>query len=535
MSAISASELHDLLERADGQWPTRDWALFDVRESGEAERGHIFGATFLPRRQIEFRIATLVPAHATHIVVYDDGDGRAQLAAATLNGFGYPNVRWLSGGMPAWKAAAQAVHTGSNVPSKDFGERVLAEGAVPYIDSASLQQRIEQGERVVICDSRTPGEFERICIPGAHSAPSFDLTLHAFGLHESYDRIVVNCAGRTRSIIGTSTLQVLGLDRVCALENGTMGWTLAGFELENGATRTLPPPSPASIAKGEEAAARLVADKPIKRIEADQLAAILAARETANAYVFDVRALDEFIAGHVAGSILLPGGQACQRTDDFLAVQNADIVFIDENEARALVAAYWFDRMGFPRVHVLAGGMARWRESGRAVAKGRGRSEALGFAASRAAVAPLETPAFAAWLAAHPHAVVIDVGTSRQFKSGHLAGARWMPRGWLDLRIAGLASPQTPVAVTAADEAQAVLAAATLRQLGYGDAVALAGGTKAWSAAGHALEKGAPSGFDLNDLVEPPYEKGKDAMLAYLDWETKLGHKYERDSGNRHG
>jgi rhodanese-related sulfurtransferase len=535
VKGVSALELYQRMTAPEGQWPKRSWALFDVRESGEAERGHIEAATFLPRRQIEFRIATLVPARATPVIVYDDGDGRAQLAADTLARLDYTNVQVLVGGLPAWRDAGYPLHTGSNVPSKDFGERVLTEGAVPYIDPASLKERIAVGERILVCDSRTPGEFARICIPGAYSVPSFDLTLHAFGLADSYDHIIVNCAGRTRSIIGTSTLQALGLDRVSALENGTMGWTLSGFQLENGADRTLPPPSESSIERGERAAAHLVADRPIKRIEPAALEAMLSAHGERNAYIFDVRGLEEFSAGHVAGSIFLPGGQACQRTDDFLAVQYADIVFIDEMEARALVTAYWFDRMGFSHLHVLAGGMAAWRKTGRPVETGRARGRPLGLDDVRALHTPLPAHAFAGWLAARPDAVVIDVGTSRQFEAGHLPEAHWMPRGWLELRIGEHATQQTAVGVTAADEVQGLFAAATLHRLGFVDVAVLAGGTRTWTGEGRALVTGAPSGFDQNDLVEPPYEKGKDAMLAYLDWETKLGHKYEAATDNRRG
>ncbi|WP_459655385.1 rhodanese-like domain-containing protein, partial [Achromobacter xylosoxidans] len=50
--------------------------------------------------------------------------------------------------------------------------------------------------------------------------------------------IVVNCAGRTRSIIGAQTLINLGVPNpVYALENGTQGWYLADFELDHGASR----------------------------------------------------------------------------------------------------------------------------------------------------------------------------------------------------------------------------------------------------------------------------------------------------------
>ena len=47
--------------------------------------------------------------------------------------------------------------------------------------------------------------------------------------------VVVNCAGRTRSIIGAQSLINAGIpNKVVALKNGTMGWHLAGLELERG-------------------------------------------------------------------------------------------------------------------------------------------------------------------------------------------------------------------------------------------------------------------------------------------------------------
>jgi 3-mercaptopyruvate sulfurtransferase SseA len=50
--------------------------------------------------------------------------------------------------------------------------------------------------------------------------------------------VIVNCAGRTRSIIGTQSLRNAGLPNpVYALRNGTIGWTLAGFDLERGQQR----------------------------------------------------------------------------------------------------------------------------------------------------------------------------------------------------------------------------------------------------------------------------------------------------------
>ena len=52
--------------------------------------------------------------------------------------------------------------------------------------------------------------------------------------------IIINCAGRTRSIIGAQNLINFGIkNKVRALENGTQGWTLSGYKLENNKTEAL--------------------------------------------------------------------------------------------------------------------------------------------------------------------------------------------------------------------------------------------------------------------------------------------------------
>ena len=51
-------------------------------------------------------------------------------------------------------------------------------------------------------------------------------------------KVIVNCAGRTRSIIGTQSLINAGIpNEVHALRNGTIGWTLAGQTLDRGQSR----------------------------------------------------------------------------------------------------------------------------------------------------------------------------------------------------------------------------------------------------------------------------------------------------------
>src|SRR5262245_75435 len=110
---ITAQDLRALMDAEQA------YALFDVREGGVYNFQHIASATLLPRGEIEFRIAALVSAPSTPVIVYDDLSGRADLAAVTLQSLGYEQVKVLHGGLANWIAAGCATAAGVNVPSKE--------------------------------------------------------------------------------------------------------------------------------------------------------------------------------------------------------------------------------------------------------------------------------------------------------------------------------------------------------------------------------------------------------------------------------
>lgn len=494
--------------------------VLDIRDPVEAEREHIPGVTNLPRRRIEFRIGELVRDPATPVVLCGDADRRAEFAAASLRALGYSDVTCLDGGIGAWRSAGMTLASGTNVPSKTFGEHVQHDHLVPSIDAATLLRWQREGRRIAIVDVRTPGEHSRACIPGAVSVPSFDIALHAADLAAGADTLVLHCAGRTRSIIGTQTLVEMGVEQVVALENGTMGWRLAGHELEHHSARARGEPSATSVEQAERAASRMAAAAGVVHVDAAWLEALLT-QTRRNWNVFDVRSLPEHDAGHIAGSVAVPGGQIVQRADDFIAVRGAPVVLIDDKEARANLAATWLCRMGWPDVAVLAAGVTGWRAGGRSLATGRARATPSGWQAARAASAALGPDEAAAWRRAHPTAMLIHVDTSSTYRTAHLPGAMWVPRGWLEMRVGEFARDRNvPLLVSCADGAQSVYAAATLAGMGYTAVYRLEGGTRAWAAAGHALQ--AASLPPQDDELLAPYERGEQAMRDYIDWEKLL-------------
>src|SRR5688572_18692740 len=121
-------------------------ALIDVRETGEYNTAHIPGSWSLPRRQLEYRIAEMVPWPGARIVVCDDDGQRASLAAATLESLGYSDVSVLAGGSNRWVTEGHTSDWGVNVPSKDFGERWLMTEDVPELEPDELHEWIERGD-----------------------------------------------------------------------------------------------------------------------------------------------------------------------------------------------------------------------------------------------------------------------------------------------------------------------------------------------------------------------------------------------------
>jgi len=324
MSAlISCREVAELMTS------DRSFAVFDVRERGEYNECQIPGTTSLPRSQIEFRIQSLVPDRKIPLIVYDAEDGRAPLVAKTLNELGYLEVSILDGGLTAWRNERRPTVGGVNVPSKAFGEKVHHERNIPDVTPEELKALRESGADLLILDVRTPEEYGRFCIPGGVSVPGGDLILWADELKQKRDAtVVINCAGRTRSIVGTAALRRLGLTNVRALKNGTMGWVLAGLELETKPARSAPAAPSGSRQRATALAAQIAAEEKIATISAPQLADALASTNKGVTYLIDARSEPEFEAGHILGSINVPGGQAVQRADDIVAVRNAQIIFI---------------------------------------------------------------------------------------------------------------------------------------------------------------------------------------------------------------
>jgi rhodanese-related sulfurtransferase len=491
-------------------------ALIDVREHGEYNASHIPGSSSLPRRLLEFRIQRLVPCTSVQVVVVDDDGRRAGLSAQTLERMGYTSVCVLEGGLSRWASEGLPTEWGMNVPSKAFGERIEVEHEVHTIHALELEQRIRDGESVLILDARTPEEYREFCIPGGRSVPGAELAYRVGELvrSEQPDLVVVNCAGRTRSIIGARILQRMGVPNVVSLKNGTAGWTLAGLQLERGADRlSLPVVDSSTRGEAESFAARICAEDGVQRLTVEDLQKGSHSGECV--YLVDVRTEAEYAEGHIPGFSWFPGGQAVQRADELVAVRGAHVVFCCDGLVRAAVTASWFRQMGFPTVSVVDGGTSAWQARDLSLETGRERLEPFGLADARHRVRSISPTEL------HDVDTVLFVGTSREFAHAHIPGAQWLSRSWLELRLQ--ADLNQPIVTTDMDGRGAALAASALQEVGYRQVAYVDGGMRAWQSAGLPVEQGLSGVMQPPDDVVPAgLERSAAEAIEYLRWETAL-------------
>ncbi len=501
-------------------WATRqEILLIDLREEHWFAQGHPLFAASLPLARLELDVLDRAPRKDTPIVLYDDGEGFTSIAAQRLNALGYRDVRLLAGGLQGWRDAGFELFADVNSPSKAFGELVEHRRGTPHFTAEELDALIRARADLVILDARRFEEYATMSIPGGVSMPGGELVLRARALApDPQTIIVVNCAGRTRSIIGAQSLINAGVKNpVRALRNGTIGWTLAGLSLDHGAQRRAPGASQDGEAEAAKAARAVRYRAGVRGLSWEDLQS-LADDQSRTLYRYDVRTPEEYAEGHAAGFRSAPGGQLVQETDVFAPVRGARIVLSDDKSIRADMTASWLAQMGW-EVYVLEGAWG-----------------AIAYGAERPT---LPEPPRAALI--EPSALraaptlLLDLATTAEHRRGHIPGARFASRTGLAAAL-GAYAPDTPLTLTSPDGLVARFAARELEAAGFTHVRALAGGTEAWRAGGGALAGGIEDPLSPPiDVYRRPYE-GVDnpaaAMQAYLDWEYGLVAQLERDASH---
>jgi rhodanese-related sulfurtransferase len=505
-------------------------ALLDTREEDPHARSHPLFAANFPLSRIELDAYTRLPRRDVPIVLFDAGEGLAQRAADILTSLGYTQLALLEGGLDGWIRSGGEVFRDVNVPSKAFGEFVEAQRHTPSLSAQTVSTLLAEGDDVVVLDARRFDEYQTMNIPGSISVPGAELVLRARALApDPKTRVIVNCAGRTRSIIGTQSLVNAGLPNpVAALRNGTIGWTLAGQTLEHGSQRRFDPQAGLdhSHLDTSRGPSRALAERAGVRRATLVEAARWAADSARTTYRFDVRTPAEYERAHAPGFQGAPGGQLVQETEMFAPVRGARVVLFDDDGVRANMTASWLAQMNI-EVYVVDD----------ASAADLSASGAWRGAKPEPASTPHVRPDELAALLADPASgtLVIDVTSSANHVKAHIPGAHWLVRSRLsqgaeDLRAL---SDAKRYVLTCGTNALAPFVAPEIAALTGKPVHVLEGGTTAWIAAGLPTESGDQRlASPRIDRYRRPYEgtdNAQEAMTAYLEWEYGLVAQLDRD------
>src|SRR6266700_2461943 len=403
----------------------KELAILDPREEGTYGLGHLLHAVNIPLSKLELDIDLLAPRRSTRIVLADGGEGTAERAAVRLEELGYTNLAVLEGGYPAWKQAGYEIFSGMSVPGKAFGEWIALHYETPEITAQDLHRKIADGEDVLILDSRPANEYADMNIPGSINVPGSELVYRFAELRVKPETlVVVNCAGRTRSIIGAQSLINAGVkDKVVALHGGTMAWLTSGFELEHGSKRHAPEPSGQHLQQALEAAQNVADRYGVKTIDAQTLAKFKAEKHR-TVYLIDLRTPEEYRAGHRPDSSYGWGVQLVQGMDKYSATRHGRIVLVDDYYlVRALMTASWLVQADWPETYVLADPF---------------RGVELTTGDYKPAILGLDKPAPRAVDAANlsemlkmNSTTVVDVAGSSSYIKGHIPGAWFVNRARL--------------------------------------------------------------------------------------------------------
>lgn len=495
-------------------------AFLDVREAGEFGQGHPLFAVPCPYSRLELQVGGLVPNLRAPIILIDGGDGVSARAARRLEAIGYTEVTIVTGGANGWEGAGFSLFKGVNVPSKALGELAEAVWHPTIVDAARLRDWRTAGREFLLFDARPPAEYAKMHVPGARCLPNGELA-HRFAaaVPDAGTPIVINCAGRTRGLIGAVGLRLAGIPNpVMALENGTQGWALAGEALVRGAAAApYPALGEAEIAASRERASGFLQAWRIPPIDRTRLEALR--RENDHTlYLFDVRSAEEFRAGHIVGAVHAPGGQLVQATDQWIGVRHARVVLSDDTGLRGALAAFWLRQMGW-HVYFLADSGKEANEAAIEHQPARGDRH-LSLVSAREA---------AAGLAAGTH-LLLDLRTSQRHRECHPRGARWSIRP----RLATAMGSAREVVILADEPAVASLAAKDIVGLGQLEVSLLDGGMSSWREAGLPVDA-SPAGpspqeaIDFLTFVHDRHEGNLEASRLYLAWEMGLVAQLDTD------
>jgi rhodanese-related sulfurtransferase len=346
--------------------------LVDVRSNDEFATGTIEGAQHIWINEFAARLDELPEDKDANIVVFCASGYRGGIAAVMLDVLGYTNVRNLSGGTNAWKAASLPIFgapaeveapAAAFEPVAFFTEYVAAlPNTFGAVRPADLKAELDGGATPLLVDVRTADEYSEGYIAGAINVPINELIAGLGYMPDLNADIVVYCGSGHRSALAMVALNTLGYTNVRSMISGFGAWTGAGYEASQepveAVAGTAPTVDPAAL---ELVSAFMGSIQPgywtvrpaDLNVELVENAPVL----------IDVRTDGEWADGYIAGAQHIQFADFMTRLAELPQDKAAAIVIYDNPTHRSSMAMAMLRMLGYENVRALGGGFGAWTKA----------------------------------------------------------------------------------------------------------------------------------------------------------------------------
>ncbi|MBK8026710.1 MAG: rhodanese-like domain-containing protein [Chloroflexi bacterium] len=337
--------------------------LIDVRSAEEYAAGYIEGAQHLWINDFVANLDQLPADKDAAIVVYCGGGWRGGIAKIFMDLLGYTNVRNLSGGVSAWKAAELPL---VGVPFDLASSLTEYVAGMPETFNAirvdDLKTELDSGAELFVLDVRTVDEYTEGHIEGAVNVPLNELTDHLDVLPALDAPFVVVCGSGHRSALAMTALNLLGYSNARSMLSGMSSWTAKEYPVVQEPTEGV-----AGTAPAFDADLFAAVDGFVKSIPAGYWtvkAADLSVELVENPPVLvDVRSDGEFAAGAIEGALHIPLADFMTRLAEMPTDLTTAIVLYDNPTHRSTIAMSLLRMLGYENVRVLGGGVGAWEKA----------------------------------------------------------------------------------------------------------------------------------------------------------------------------
>jgi len=493
--AIAAPDLNNLLVESAP-------FLVDVREPAEVAEGYIEGAVNIPVRDLLENLDKL-PGLDDQIVIYCGSGHRGAVALAALQALGYTDVKNLAGGTGAWKKAELALVTDAIAAPETISTPIVEDEqlftalndffkTMPdgfyATNAAGLNEKIINGEDLVIVDTRRPEEVEKNgYIEGSINLPYATLLDSLDQLADKDAAIVVYCVSGHRAAIAMTALRFAGYTNVINVGGGFNAWKAAELPV-------------AGVVDWQAEWGTFMAglaDNMHSISSADLNTALVEGQP----FVLDIREANELEEkGYIEGTVNIPLREVLANLDKLPAKDETIIVYCVSGHRAAVITAALV-QLGYSNVKNLAGGFNGWVKAELPIVTGSMPDAAVAGTAPE--VDPIKLETLTAYVTNLPQGYgaipaadlntalvesapfLLDVRTAEEIAAdGSIEGSVNIPIVELFTRLSELPEDKAaPIVVYCKSGHRGGFALIALNMIGFTNVKNLAGGTNAWIAA----------------------------------------------------